>query len=51
MTFVEPGGETTLSALGHMLNAIQPGALIVALVLVLPGGIGGIVARLTRRAA
>ncbi len=32
MTFVEPGGETTLSALGHMLNAVQPGALIVALV-------------------
>lgn len=32
MTFVEPGGETTLSALAHMLNAVQPGALVVALV-------------------
>lgn len=32
MTFAEPGGENTLSALSHMLGAVQPGALAVALV-------------------
>lgn len=32
LSFVEPGGENTFSALGHMLSAVQPGAVIVALV-------------------
>ncbi len=32
LSFAQAGGENTVSALGHMLNAIQPGALVVALV-------------------
>ena len=32
LSFAQAGGENTMSALGHMLNAIQPGALVVALV-------------------
>lgn len=32
LTFAQTGGENTVSALGHMLSAVQPGAMLVALV-------------------
>jgi MFS superfamily sulfate permease-like transporter len=32
MAFLQSNGENTLSALGHMMTSIQPGALVVALV-------------------
>ncbi len=31
LAFIGAGGENTLSALGHMMSAIQPGALVIAL--------------------